>query len=220
MVKQFFVFIVLLIPTAVFAGFQVVEDAPMKPTPFVALTYIGEPDTDIPVLSGFGRDLKLSDALEQIVPAGWHAFLKEDMAARGGVVGVNWKGGRRWVEVLDILANNQKLAIDVNWPKKHLYIGEMKAGDANKPKQSLVWTLTPGRTVGKELEAWGEIAGWKVIWNLQKDWSVPAASEFIGEFRAAAASVIKTLASNGALISAEFFEGNKTMVVTGPGVSE
>lgn len=82
------------------------------------------------------------------------------------------------------------------------------------------WTLTAGHTIGYDLQTWAEKANWKVVWNLQKDWTVPASTIFSGEFQGAATDVIKTLAANGALIHAQFFEGNKTMVVTGPGVTE
>lgn len=82
-----------------------------------------------------------------------------------------------------------------------------------------VWTLTAGRTVGQELQAWGAKAGWKVIWSMPKDWSIPASTSFTGDFPVAAAEVIKTLATNGALVRAQLYEGNKTMVVTGPGVA-
>lgn len=81
------------------------------------------------------------------------------------------------------------------------------------------WTLTAGRTVGKELQAWGEKAGWKVIWNLPKDWAIPASTTYQGEFKAAASSVIKNLAANGAIIRAQFFDGNNTLVVNGPGAA-
>lgn len=86
-------------------------------------------------------------------------------------------------------------------------------------KIQAVWTLKAGGTIGQELLAWGEKAGWKVIWNMPKDWAIPASTVFTGDFPAAASEVIKTLASNGALVRAQFFEGNKTMVVTGPGVA-
>ena len=82
------------------------------------------------------------------------------------------------------------------------------------------WTLTAGDTIGHDLQIWADKAGWKVIWSMQKDWTVPASTIFSGEFPVVAGEVIKTLASNGALIHAQFYEGNKTMVVTGPGVSE
>ncbi len=240
MVKKLFVFLALLIPTTVMAGFQVVEEAPAKPVApivpttseapstgslqLVALTYIGEPDKDIQVVTGFGRDLTLSEALKQIVPSGWHAFIKDDMAARVAVakipgVGVSWKGGRRWTEVLDILANEQNLAIDVDWKKKLLYVGERKEVIVKPLPEQSPWTLNAGQTVGHELQAWGVKAGWKVIWNMQKDWAVPASTSFSGDFSSAAAEVIKTLAANGALVRAQFYDGNKTMVVTGPGVA-
>lgn len=85
-------------------------------------------------------------------------------------------------------------------------------------KPAMVWTLETGRFVGQELKAWGEKANWKVIWSMTKDWTVPASTSFSGEFSEAAADVIKTLAANGAMVHAQFYEGNKTMVVTGPGV--
>lgn len=80
------------------------------------------------------------------------------------------------------------------------------------------WTLTAGHVIGQELKNWGVQSGWNVIWNLPRDLIVPSTTEFIGEFPTAAAEVIKTLAANGALITAKFYEGNKTMVVNGPGV--
>lgn len=77
------------------------------------------------------------------------------------------------------------------------------------------WTLEAGATIGHELQKWGDKANWKVVWNLQKDWTVPASTVFEGEFATVAAEVIQTLAANGALIHAQFYEGNNTMVVTG-----
>lgn len=80
------------------------------------------------------------------------------------------------------------------------------------------WTLTAGHAIGQELKRWGTKSGWNVIWNLPRDLIVPSNTEFIGEFPTVAANVIKTLAANGALINAKFYEGNKTMVINGPGV--
>ena len=82
------------------------------------------------------------------------------------------------------------------------------------------WTLTEGHTVGKEIQGWANVAGWKVVWNLAKDWSVPTTTTFKGDFKTSAGEVIKTLANNGVLIRAQFYDGNKTMVVSGPGVAE
>lgn len=80
------------------------------------------------------------------------------------------------------------------------------------------WTLTAGHAIGQELKNWGSQSGWNVIWNLPRDVIVPSTTEFVGEFKAAATNVIETLAANGVLIHAKFYDGNKTMVINGPGV--
>lgn len=81
-----------------------------------------------------------------------------------------------------------------------------------------LWTLSAGKSIGRELKSWGDRAGWKVIWNLSTDWTIPADTTYEGEFATVAASVIETLASNGALVRGKFYEGNKTMVINGPGI--
>lgn len=248
--KKIIAVVMLVFPVMAFAGFQVVEDMPKpvaqapkapkaavptnSPTTelvnsksnsgfgLVAVHYVNDPDISIEVINGFARDVKLMDALKQIAPEGWHVFLKEEIV--GKKLMVSWKGGRRWIEVLDILANDYGLSIDVDWKKKNIYVGEKQLSTVVKanaiPEKSVikidnVWTLTAGDTAKKDLEVWAEKAGWRVVWNLSKDWTVPASTVFTGTFEGAAADVIKTLASNGALIHAQFFEGNKTLVITG-----
>lgn len=78
------------------------------------------------------------------------------------------------------------------------------------------WALTAGNPLSKELAKWGDASGWKVVWNVEKDWLVPADSVFIGaDFQIAASKVIQSLAKNGAIIRSQFYLANKTMVVTG-----
>lgn len=80
-------------------------------------------------------------------------------------------------------------------------------------------TLNAGNLVGEELQKCGVKTGWKLIWSLNRDWTVPATTVYTGDFPTAAGDIVKTLAGNGALIRASIFEGNKTVVVTGPGVA-
>ncbi|HJV75119.1 MAG TPA: toxin co-regulated pilus biosynthesis Q family protein [Noviherbaspirillum sp.] len=82
-----------------------------------------------------------------------------------------------------------------------------------------IWTLTSGHTINQDMQAWASKAGWKLIWNMNQDWAVPATTNFTGDFQTAATTVINTMASNGALIRAQFYSGNKTLVVVGPGVT-
>lgn len=237
MVKKLFAFLALFVPATVMAGFQVVEEAPAKSAPalsapssssssaakiakappsgglqLVALTYIGEPDADIPALTGFGRDLKLSDALKQIVPAGWHAFLKEDMANRASVTGVNWKGGRRWVEVLDVLANEQNLSIDVDWTKKHLYVGERKI--AATPQRPPVWVAKAGATLRESVSAWSEKAGWQIVWRADFDYPILAQLTFNGVFIDAITGLFRSYEKAERPLLVDVHETQKLIVIS------
>ena len=82
-----------------------------------------------------------------------------------------------------------------------------------------IWQLKNGETIRSELTKWAKDSGWSLVWQLDKDWMIPANSEFTGSFDVAAAKVIETLASNGVLIHASFYTANKTLVITGPGVT-
>lgn len=90
----------------------------------------------------------------------------------------------------------------------------------NVVKSARVWKMAEGKTVSKELSAWATAAGWKVIWNLNKDWAIPATTSFTGDFKTVATEVVKTLSDNGVLIRAQFYDGNKTLIINGPGTSE
>lgn len=80
-----------------------------------------------------------------------------------------------------------------------------------------VWTLERGKLVGQELSRWAKSADWTVVWQLGRDIVVPADTSFEGDFQKAAEDVITTLAANGALIRVKSYEGNRTLVISGPG---
>lgn len=235
MVKKFVVFFISLIPAVVFAGFQVVDEAP-KPsvaTPpaapaapqipktagglqLVALSYIGEPDGDVPVISGFGRDLKLLDAIKQIAPAGWQAFLKEDLVSRADKLrAVSWKGGRRWVEVLDILANDQNLTVDVDWTKRHLYVGDRKVSAAIAAQRAApVWQAKIGATLRESVSAWGDKAGWQVVWNADYDYPILAQLTFEGAFIDAIVGVFRSYEKAERPLLVDVHEVQKLIVIS------
>lgn len=79
------------------------------------------------------------------------------------------------------------------------------------------WKMVQGQTFSRELTAWGNRAGWTVVWSLDHDWVVPAATQFNGSFQEAATSAINTLLLNGVLLRATFFAANKTLLVSHAG---
>lgn len=112
---------------------------------------------------------------------------------------------------LPITTNADPLVMSIR-PKQ-----ELPAGDPAPLPIQRSWTLRAGKPVGDGLKAWAATANWTVIWSLQKDWIVPADTTFVGDFPDATEAAIKTLATNGALIRASINEGNRTVVVYGPG---
>lgn len=84
-----------------------------------------------------------------------------------------------------------------------------------KPVDVERWRLNAGHLVRQELLDWGAKSGWHVLWHLSRDWTIPADTEFGGDFKEAASAVIRTLAENGLVIRGQFYDGNRTLVVTG-----
>lgn len=199
--------LLMLVPLAATAGFQVVEQPPAQsseakpaqaekaPTEeekgggtdgqfsLVAVTYIGSPSTAIEVRRGFARDVKLTEALKQIAPSGWHAFLKEELVGkldRDRLV--SWRGGRRWVEVLDILAADNGLFVEVDWDKRHLYVGTKQSANRPDVERKTVWTARAGSTLRESIQAWSTQAGWQLVWGADFDYPIVASLSFEGTF--------------------------------------
>lgn len=78
---------------------------------------------------------------------------------------------------------------------------------------SKVWFAHGGNTVRTTLEAWGKKAGWTVVWNSDKDWTIPASFAHSGQFEAVATWMFRQLAAEGVLCKVRFYEGNQTVVV-------
>lgn len=83
-----------------------------------------------------------------------------------------------------------------------------------------IWTLKAGVTIGQNLKAWSASTNWEVIWSLSNDWVVPNETSYTGNFADAAEKAIKTLSENGALVHIGIYEGNKTVVISGPGINQ
>lgn len=79
------------------------------------------------------------------------------------------------------------------------------------------WRLRAGHPIRQDLIAWGEKSGWTVLWRLPHEPAVPADADFDGDFKTAAAAVIRTLAENGLVIRSRFYDGNRTLVISGAG---
>ncbi|KAG0189380.1 hypothetical protein DFQ28_003506 [Apophysomyces sp. BC1034] len=134
----------------------------------VAVSYTGPADTSIEVRNGFGRDVKLADVLKQIAPVGWSIYKTDDLTERFDKKLVSWRGGRRWVEVLDVLANDQGLGVEVVWKKKQLYVEKKpyESAAAQRPSKpvQMAWVAKSGSTLRESVRDWAKKAGWELRW--------------------------------------------------------
>lgn len=157
----------------------------------VAVTYVGNPNGQIEVRNGMGRGVQLSDALRQIAPNGWRGFGRMEAAGTfNGSKRVNWKGGRPWTEVLDILANEEDFAVEVDWNRKHLYIGNREYKGTSiasvtprpvAPPPKPVWTAKVGGTVRSTMDEWAKKEGWTLVWPMADlDYRIAAPLSFDG----------------------------------------
>ncbi|MCE2576666.1 toxin co-regulated pilus biosynthesis Q family protein [Komagataeibacter sp. FNDCR2] len=80
-----------------------------------------------------------------------------------------------------------------------------------------IWSLVEGQPIRDQMIAWGDRAGWKVIWPHSLNWTVPAMTSFSGDFVKIMGDVVRTIADEGKSIHADFHPSNRMLVVTSPG---
>lgn len=157
----------------------------------VAVSYTDQSEGAIEVRNGFGRGVKLADALKQIAPGGWSIYKTDDLAENFDKKQVSWRGGRPWVEVLDILANDEGLAVDVVWKKKQLYVeaksfAPVNAQRAAKAPAPLTWVAKSGSTLRESVREWAQRAGWELRWVPEDlDYPIDGNLTYAGTFEAA-----------------------------------
>lgn len=157
----------------------------------VAVSYTGQADATVEVRNGFGRGVKLADALKQIAPAGWSIYKTDELTDKFDKKQVSWRGGRPWVEVLDILANEEGLGVDVVWKKRQLYVEEKSFGSpgAQRPTKATVsptWVAKSGSTLREAVQDWAQKAGWELRWVPDDlDYPIDGKLTYDGTFEAA-----------------------------------
>lgn len=183
-------------------------------------------------VDAFYKAMPVEDVVLGLVPGSYRVVYESEEIAKKTVT-VSGKGA--WDAVFSKGLKDSQLLVAVDEKDRVVRVSRAEApkkSDSEKvvagnktgstatpaaPAQACV--LTAGQLVGDELQKCGLQTGWKLIWNLKRDFTVPQTTTYPGDFPTAAGDAVKTLASNGALIRASIYEGNKTVVVTGPGVA-
>lgn len=190
------------------------------------MRFIGEPKGPIEIRRGMGRDIRLADALRLIAPPGWRGFGKAEIAdSFDANKKVTWVGGKPWTKVLEDLALQQGLSIDVDWNNQRVYVGKRAVA---APATSLAQTATPrpvapppvptwaaaqGSTVRSTVEAWAQKAGWTLIWPMTDlDYRIVAPLSFSGSIVDATGGITKLYAHADRPLAVDIHTTQKVIV--------
>lgn len=75
------------------------------------------------------------------------------------------------------------------------------------------WEARSGMTVREVLTAWGEAAGWTVVWESDHTYYLQASARFDGSFVEASEALIASFERAVPPLSANYYGGNRVMVV-------
>ncbi len=75
------------------------------------------------------------------------------------------------------------------------------------------WLAEEGSTLKGLLTDWSERAGWRLIWNSNRNYTLSAGAMFRGRFSDVSAALIRTFARARPAPTATFYVGNRVLVV-------
>lgn len=93
------------------------------------------------------------------------------------------------------------------------------AADADTSSQTLSedpvedWLAEEGSTLKGLLTDWSERAGWRLIWNSNRNYTLAAGAMFRGRFADVSSALIRTFARAKPAPVATFYKGNRVLVV-------
>ena len=61
---------------------------------------------------------------------------------------------------------------------------------------------------------WGEVAGWRVVWNMDRDYALEAGAVFRGRFIDVASALLRSFARAMPAPKGTFYKGNKVLVIS------
>lgn len=189
-----------------------------------AVTYTGTAPAEIEIRRGMGKDVRLAEALRQIAPEGWRGFGRPEIAETfNPSKTVSWVGGKPWTVVLDRLASAEGLAVEIDWNRKHLYIGKRQAVVAKAPlvaSAPSVWEAKAGSTVRTTMEDWSKRAGWMLVWPMSDlDYRVIAPLRFDGSIVDATSKLARLYESAERPLAVGIHTTQKVIVFSEKGVA-
>jgi len=75
------------------------------------------------------------------------------------------------------------------------------------------WLATEGSSVRSLLTQWGDKAGWRVVWNTDREYILEAGAMFRGRFMDVASALLRSFARTRPAPWGTFYKGNRVLLV-------
>jgi hypothetical protein len=211
------------------------------------LTQVGTPKGSFTAIKGFGKEVKLVEALKVVVPAGWNA-------RKSGSVDINQPvtlaTSSNWVEAVASFAEQTQTAITVDWDEKVVTVqgapkavttsGYIKLADVaatakvitdekSKTAEEVApppplpkWTLAAGKSLRDNVEGWANASSPKYVvkWRAV-NYMIDAAATFEGAFddenNGPIATVVNLFSKSDVPLKATFLEDNRVLLIENAG---
>ncbi len=76
------------------------------------------------------------------------------------------------------------------------------------------WIAPEGSTLRGLLTEWGDLSGWRVVWNMDRDYTLEAGAVFRGRFVDVSAALLRSFARARPAPKGVFYKGNKVLVIS------
>ncbi|MBR2274236.1 MAG: toxin co-regulated pilus biosynthesis Q family protein [Alphaproteobacteria bacterium] len=119
------------------------------------------------------------------------AFNIDDYARNNGIDGEN-------IEFIEIGGNEENVEV-----------GAKKVTDS----EVLTWDAQEGDTLRELLTEWSKMAGWKLLWNTNRNYTLSAGVMFKGKFTDVSSALVRAFARARPAPIATFYKGNRVIVV-------
>lgn len=89
--------------------------------------------------------------------------------------------------------------------------GNSDYGTADDPVED--WLAEEGSTLKKTITEWSDAAGWRVVWNTNRNYNITAGAMFRGRFADVSSALVRAFARARPAPIATFYKGNRVLVI-------
>ncbi|MBC8742906.1 hypothetical protein F6X40_41320 [Paraburkholderia sp. UCT31] len=86
---------------------------------FASMSNVGSPDEQVPLLKTYGMDVPAKTGLRTVLPQGWTLYIHKAVHLPDSM---SWKAGDPWMRAIEDLADQNNLAIKLDWHAKTVTI--------------------------------------------------------------------------------------------------